>query len=229
MPIYNEKENLPPLFNEISTVMSSLGEEYEVICVDDGSNDGSRDLIRHHCQLNARFHLLGFRTRRGQSAAIHAGFTSAKGEYVITMDADRQNDPADIPKMISYLDRFDVIIGWRRWRQDPLLTKIASKIANAVRNRLTQETISDTGCSLKIMRRDILTKIPPFIGMHRFLPTLMRMQGAQICEVQVHHRPRSAGQSKYGISNRFFSGLRDLLAVRWLQDRAITYEIEEQR
>lgn len=209
--------------------MNSLGEGYEVICIDDGSDDGSRDLIRHQCDSDPRFRLLAFAARRGQSAAIYAGFISAKGEYVITIDADRQNDPDDIPKMVVHLDKFDMVIGWRRWRQDPPLTKIASRIANSVRNRLTHETIKDTGCSLKIMRRSILVKVPPFVGMHRFLPTLMRMQGARVCEIQVHHRPRLAGHSKYGIANRFFSGFRDLLAVRWLQDRTITYEIEEEK
>lgn len=209
--------------------MKSLGEEYEVICVDDGSNDGSRDVIRHHCGLDPHFRLLAFAARQGQSAAIHAGIIAARGEYVITIDADRQNDPADIPKMAMQLEKFDMVTGWRRWRQDPLLTKITSRIANTVRNHLTHETIKDTGCSLKIMRRSILIKIPPFVGMHRFLPTLMRMQGATICEVQVHHRPRLAGHSKYGIANRFFSGFRDLMAVRWLQDRIISYEIEEEK
>jgi len=145
---------------------------------------------------------------------------------VITMDSDLQNDPADIIKMIPYLQNYDMVTGWRQKRNDTRVKRLSSKIANAIRNWLSRENITDTGCSLKIMDRQYLSRIKMFRGMHRFLPTLMKMEGASVIEIPVNHRARIAGDSKYGTWDRAFSGLRDLLVVRWMQDRIIHLDIE---
>lgn len=225
LPIYNERANLPQLFKEISTAMQSLAEPFEVICIDDCSTDQSRSFISEYMVSHPAFTLVSFRKNSGQSAALTAGFLAAKGEYVITMDADLQNDPADIVAMTRYLANYDMVSGWRRKRHDSGITKISSKIANTVRNKLSRENIRDTGCSLKIMKRSFLARIKMFKGMHRFLPTLMKMEGAKVLEVPVSHRPRIAGNSNYGVWDRAFSGLRDLLAVRWMQDRFIQLDV----
>lgn len=228
LPIYNERNNLPRLFEEISTVMDSLSEPYEVICVDDCSTDESRSFIEEHQASHPAFKLISFSRNSGQSAALYAGFLKSGGEYVITLDADLQNDPADIVTLIDYLSQYDMVSGWRRERHDAWITRISSRIANTIRNKLSRENINDTGCSLKIMKRSYLERIKMFKGMHRFLPTLMKMEGARVIEIPVSHRPRTAGKSNYGVWDRAFSGLRDLLAVRWMQDRFIQFDIKEE-
>jgi dolichol-phosphate mannosyltransferase len=228
LPIYNERENLPQLFQEILTVMYNLAEPFEVICVNDCSTDDSRSFIVEYMVTHPEFKLVSFRKNSGQSAALSAGFGKANGEYVITLDADLQNDPADLTEMIEYLSKYDMVSGWRQARHDSWITKISSKIANTIRNNLSRENINDTGCSLKIMKKAYLERIKMFKGMHRFLPTLMKMEGARVIEIPVSHRPRIAGNSNYGVWDRAFSGLRDLLAVRWMQDRFIQQDIEEE-
>ncbi len=227
LPIYNEAENLPQLFREIETVMTELKQLYEVICVDDGSRDDSTNIIREHLKINEAFRMIRFDGNFGQSAALAAGFEAACGDYVITMDSDLQNDPGDLTKMVPHLKNYDMITGWRQTRRDTWLKRISSKIANGIRNKLSRETIQDTGCSLKIMKTFYLKKIKMFKGMHRFLPTLMKMEGASVLEIPVSHRSRNAGVSNYGTWDRALSGLRDLLVVRWMQDRFIHYKIKE--
>jgi len=221
LPIYNEIENLPQLFAELSTVMRQTAEPYEIICINDGSTDHSPTYIQKFGRDHPEFKLINFRKNQGQSAALYGGFLKAAGEYVITLDADLQNDPADIVKLMDYLPQYDMVTGWRTKRHDSRLTRISSKIANSIRNKLSRENIKDTGCSLKIMKKTYLDRIKMFKGMHRFLPTLMKMEGAKVIEVPVNHRPRTRGSSNYGVWDRAFSGLRDLLAVRWMQDRFI--------
>ena len=228
LPIYNEIENLPQLFEEISTVMRQTAKPYEIICINDGSTDHSPTYIKKFSRDHPEFKLINFRKNQGQSAALHAGFLGAVGEYVITMDADLQNDPTDIIKLIDYLPQYDMVNGWRTKRYDTWLIQISSKIANSIRNKLSRENINDTGCSLKIMKKTFLDRIKMFKGMHRFLPTLMKMEGAKVVEVPVNHRPRIRGKSNYGVWDRAFSGLRDLLAVRWMQDRFIHLDIKEE-
>jgi len=228
LPIYNERDNLARLFTEITDSMRKLARPYEVICVDDGSTDDSRSFIKGFRRDHPEFRLIAFRRNMGQSAALAAGFLGATGDYVITMDADLQNDPADLAGLVDYLDRFDMVTGWRQERHDSWLTRVSSRIANRVRNLLSREEIRDTGCSLKIMKRTYLNKIKMFKGMHRFLPTLMKMEGARVIEVPVSHRPRTAGVSSYGVWDRAFSGLRDLMALRWMQDRQIQFDITEE-
>ncbi len=227
IPVYNEQDNIAPLEAEISDVIQKIGQPCEVLWVDDGSTDKSAEAIRSvmNCGFDSR--LIRFDRNYGQSAALHAGFQNAAGRYVITLDSDLQNDPADILKMIPYLEQYDMVTGWRRSRHDSRWKKFCSWFANGVRNRLSRETIKDTGCSLKIMKTRYLKRIKMFKGLHRFLPTLMKMEGASVIEVPVTHRPRLKGASKYGTWDRAFSGLRDLLAVRWMQDRLLKYHIIE--
>jgi glycosyltransferase involved in cell wall biosynthesis len=226
-PIFNEAENLEQLFAEIGEAMATVGEEWELVCIDDASADASLEIIRDHALRDPRVHYIHFAKNCGQSAALTAGFQSALGEYVITLDSDLQNNPADIPRLLPYLEQYDVVTGRRVERNDTLLKRFSAWFANGVRNRFSRETIRDTGCGLKIMKTAYLKRIKMFKGMHRFLPTLMKMEGARVIEVPVSHRARTAGVSKYGTWSRAFSGLRDLLAVRWMQDRFIRYEVEE--
>ena len=228
LPIYNEIENLPQLFEEISTVMRQTAATYEIICINDGSTDHSPAYIQKFGRDHLEFKLINFSKNQGQSAALFAGFLEAAGEYVITMDADLQIDPADIAKLIDYLPRYDMVNGWRTKRHDAWLTRVSSKIANSIRNKLSRENIHDTGCSLKIMKKTYLDRIKMFKGMHRFLPTLMKLEDAKVIEVPVSHRPRTMGSSNYGVWDRAFSGLRDLLAVRWMQDRFIHLDIKKE-
>ncbi len=227
IPVYNEVDNLPLLMEEVLSTMNQTEESFEILLIDDGSVDGSFQLMKELSHKHPQIRYFKFRENRGQSAALAAGFQYATGEYVITMDSDLQNDPADILTMLPHLKEYQMVTGWRQKRNDTWIKRISSRIANGIRNSLSRENIRDTGCSLKIMKREYLSRIKMFKGMHRFLPTLMKMEGARVIEVPVSHRPRSAGESKYGTWDRAFSGLRDLLAVRWMQDRFIRYEIEE--
>lgn len=227
IPVYNEAENLQPLHSEIQSLTARLGSACEILWIDDGSNDHSLDVIKKIAETDPHCRYLSLEKNCGQSAALHLGFQSAKGRYVITLDGDGQNNPMDVLAMISHLVDCDMVTGWRRDRHDTWWRKFSSRFANGVRNRLSRETIRDTGCSLKIMKVEYVKKIKMFKGLHRFLPTLMKMEGARVVEVPVSHRPRLKGVSKYGTWDRAFSGLRDLLAVRWMQDRMIAYRIKE--
>jgi glycosyltransferase involved in cell wall biosynthesis len=228
IPVYNEERNLPRLFDEIAQAMRPLARTWEVVFVDDGSSDVSLAVLKDLAQANPEVRYLSFTRNRGQSAAFCAGFDAAEHPIVVTLDADLQNDPADIPAMLALFDQgFDMAIGWRRKRQDTWSKRIGSKIGNAIRNSLTRESVRDTGCSLKVMRRDMLARIPRFKGMHRYLPTLMKLQGARVAEAPVNHRERFSGVSKYNNWQRALVGIRDLLGVRWLQDRHFNYEIRE--
>ncbi|MDH3253607.1 MAG: glycosyltransferase, partial [Acidobacteriota bacterium] len=159
------------------------------------------------------------RRNLGQSAALVSGFERARGKTVVTLDADLQNDPADIPRLLAELDEADVICGVRVNRQDDFMRLLSSRIANSVRNRLTRDSITDVGCSLRVCRAEFLEHVPAFNGMHRFLPTLLKLNGARVKELDVSHRPRHLGTSKYGVGNRLWRGISDLFGVRWLQRR----------
>lgn len=221
IPVYNEEENLPILFRELTTVVESLNFTYEIIFINDCSTDRSLAVIRDLAEKYLVVRYVSFPENRGQSAALGAGFRVAAGEVIITMDADLQNDPADIPMMLEQYGPYDMINGWRRNRKDSFSKKISSRIGNAVRNRLTSENINDTGCSLKIMRAAMLKNIKMYRGLHRFLPTLMRLEGARVIEVPVNHRHRQLGVSKYTNLRRGVEGFQDLLAVRWIIKRHV--------
>jgi len=227
IPVYNEEDNLVPLHDELGGVAESLGYNYEILLIDDGSNDRTLDVIKNIAAADSRVHYLSFVRNAGQSAALYAGFQHASGDVIITMDADLQNDPADIPKLLQFYGEYDMVNGWRTDRRDTAWKKIGSRIGNDVRNRLTWETINDTGCSLKVMRADMLLRIRMYQGFHRFLPTLMRQEGARVIEVPVHHRPRTRGTSKYGNLKRGIQGLYDVMVVRWMIQRRLKIEIGE--
>lgn len=223
VPLYDEEENLPELDREIRTALAPLGLAYEVIYVDDGSRDGSLEVLRGLAASDPRLRVLRHRHNAGQSAALAAGFRAARGELVATLDADLQNDPADLPRLLAKLEEgFDLVSGVRTERRDSWVRRVSSRIANAVRNWATAESITDVGCSLKIYRARHLRHLPLLSGMHRFLPTLARWNGAtRVAELAVHHRPRRFGVAKYGIGNRLFRALADLFAVRWMRSRWI--------
>lgn len=228
IPVYNEEENLRDLYREITRSLSGLACEWEMVLVDDGSSDGSLSIIRELAAADPRVRYIAFARNCGQSAAFAAGFRFAGGDVVVTLDADLQNDPADIPSMLNvYEQGVDMVIGWRARRQDTMVKRWASRFANWVRNRISRETVRDTGCSLKVMRTEMVRSIPMFTGMHRFLPTLMKLEGAKVAEVPVNHRPRSKGVSKYGIWDRAWASAYDLLAVRWMQKRHIGYDVAD--
>ncbi len=221
IPLFNEAENLPPLVAELTAALDGLDYGYEVLLVDDGSSDDSPAVLARLSAADPRLRVLRQPRNQGQSAAFGAGFRHARGEIIATLDADLQNDPADLPRMLAELDDCDVVCGVRTDRHDSFVRRASSRIANGVRNRLTGESITDVGCSLRVMRARHARHLPLFDGMHRFLPTLLRMEGARIKEVPVSHRPRFRGVSKYGIHNRLWRALADLFAVRWMQRRWI--------
>ncbi len=227
IPVYNEEENLPVLAAEIRGAMEKVDRPYEVILVDDGSTDTSPAVMARLAREDSRIRILRQRNS-GQSAALDAGFRHARGGIVVTLDADLQNDPADIPRLLEKMDGFDVVNGVRARRRDTWVRRISSKIANGIRNRVTHESVTDVGCTLRAMRIEYLRRIPVFNGMHRFLPTLLRMEGARVTEVPVNHRPRLHGQPKYNIRNRIFRALADLFGVRWMQARWVDRRLAEE-
>ena len=228
IPLYNEIENLVLLDQEITKNIKPLNKSYEVILVDDGSIDGSSELIRVLKNKNPNLRLIRFGHNHGQTAAFAAGFDKARGDIIVTMDADLQNSPSDIPLLLTAIKDYDVVCGWRHKRNDPWIKKISSKVANSVRNSLSEESIADTGCSLKAFRRECFKDIKLYNGMHRFFPTLMKMEGFSVTQVKVGHYPRIHGHSKYNISNRLFASFKDLLAIRWMKKRQINYDIIEE-
>lgn len=227
IPVYNERDNLAQLHSELARVMRSIGDAYEILFVDDGSTDGSDRVLRDLRAADGHLRVVTLARNAGQSAAMDAGFKSAAGEVVVTLDADLQNDPADIPRLLEALSGWDAVVGVRRERRDNLVRRVSSRVANYVRNRLSDETIADTGCSLKAFRRASLSRIVLYDGMHRFLPTLLKMEGCRVREVPVGHRPRLHGESKYGIGNRLLPSFMDLLAVRWMKRRKLRYEVKD--
>ena len=227
VPVYNEEGNLPVLIPNLVKVLKGLGLSYEIIFVDDGSSDGSRKILREMASQNPSLRILCFKENRGLSTALWAGLRETRGERIVTLDSDLQNDPADIPKLLEYLDRFDMATGWRQRREDSWLKKISSKIGNAVRNWLSGESIQDSASTLRAFKKKCIQDIPVFNGMHRFLSTLVKMEGNRVIEVPVPHYPRRFGKSKYNIRNRVVRSFIDLLAVRWMKRRTIRYDIEE--
>ena len=229
IPVYNEEENLPHLWPELRAVLESLGLAFEVVFVDDGSRDRSAELIRELREADPRVRLVRLKTNAGETAATDAGFKTARGRRVVTMDADLQNDPHDIPVLLSHLDRWDAATGWRvnRGEGDTALRRVSSQVANRVRNWISDESIHDSGCTFRAFRRECLRGLVLYRGFHRFIPTLLRMRGYRVIEVPVHSRPRRYGESKYGVLNRVFVATTDLLVVRWMKSRLLRYEVAE--
>jgi glycosyltransferase involved in cell wall biosynthesis len=229
IPAYNEEANVETCFRELAGVLDALGRPFEAIFVDDGSSDGTFRVLAELAGQDRRVRVIRFRRNAGQTAALDAGFRAARGDVVVTMDADLQNDPRDIPTLLAALRSYDAVCGWRVHRRDPWAKRVASRVANAVRRHFTRDGIHDTGCMLKAFRRDALARVHLYRGMHRFLPALLRVEGFRVTEVPVHHRARRAGRSKYGMWDRLWVGLADLWAVRWMARRRLDYEIEETR
>jgi glycosyltransferase involved in cell wall biosynthesis len=233
IPVFNEEENLHLLVDEIRSALQGYRESFEILFVDDGSTDNSLRTLRDLAARDAGIRLLQLPRNCGQSAAFNAGFQAARAPLIATLDADLQNDPADLPRLLSELHDCDVVCGVRTDRQDSWIRLMSSRIANFVRNRLTQESIADVGCSLRVYRTEFLLQVPMFHGMHRFLPTLLRKSGARLKEIPVGHRIRRHGQSKYGIHNRLWRGIVDLMVVRWMLtrwiDRQLVQEIPSRR
>jgi glycosyltransferase involved in cell wall biosynthesis len=227
IPVYNEEDNLQPLISELREVVAGLPNSCEIIFVDDGSWDRSFEILKQAAARDQQIRVIRFKKNAGQTAAFDAGFRAAQGDIVVTMDADLQNDPHDIPYLLEKIGEFDVVCGWRHKRNDPWVKIVSSKIANFVRNKLSHEEIVDTGCSLKAFRRECLQNMKLFNGMHRFFPTLAKMEGFTVTQVKVNHRPRRFGTTKYTIKNRMVRAFADLLAVRWMQKRHLKYEIGE--
>lgn len=231
VPIKDERDNLLALTDQLLKVLQSREESnaspFEIIYVDDGSTDGSSQILDRLAAEHPAVTVLHFDRNHGQSAGFDAGFKRSNGVLVVTMDGDLQNDPEDIGTLLPYAREYDLVCGWRTERHDTLMRKISSRVANAVRNAVTCDRIHDTGCSLKIFRRCVIERLQLFNGMHRFFPALALMHGFTVTEVPVRHHPRMHGISKYGVGNRLFRGLYDLMAVRWMQTRVLRYRFRE--
>jgi glycosyltransferase involved in cell wall biosynthesis len=227
IPLKNEAGNICPLIEEVETVMNSLKFPWELICIDDGSTDGTVDLMNALVIKKAFLRVLVFKKNYGQSSAFDAGFRAALGEFIITLDGDGQNDPADIPKLIELIKDCDLVCGIRLKRKDTLGKRWISKMANAVRQWVCDDGMQDTGCSLKIYRKSCLDKVKMYNGMHRFLPALFKIEGFRLNQVAVNHRERLAGTSHYHFFNRSFNTLADLWAVNWMKKRHLNYQIEK--
>lgn len=222
VPLFNEAENVVELQQEIANALRQ--EPHEVIFVDDGSQDGTASKIAPAPEVR----VISFRKNAGQSAAMYAGIMAARGEIIVLMDGDLQNDPADIPALVARVrEGCDLACGYRKNRKDTAFKRLQSRIANAVRSRFIGDGVRDTGCSLKAMKRECRTALMPFHGMHRFIPAFIRRAGFTLAEIPVNHRPRLHGVSKYNFANRAWRATRDMFGVSWLLSRRMKYEIAE--
>jgi|SRR5947209_4043934 len=230
IPCHNEENNLAPLLTAIHETLDPTNLDYEVIITDDFSSDDSWNVLKTLAADDPRLRIQRFEFNCGESAASWAGMQSARGRCIATLDADLQNDPRDLPAMLAALPNADCVCGTRvgsRGEGDSWLRIASSRIANWVRNKLSGENITDAGCTYRLFKRECITNIKFFKGAHRFLPTLIKMEGFRVTEVPVSTRPRFSGASHYGVWNRLFKSFRDLLGVRWLKSRKFHYEIAE--
>ena len=223
IPVYNEAENISPLTERLNTALAGWGKPVEIVFIDDGSTDRTLDLLKEAQARDPRIRIGHFRRNLGQTAAIAAGFRLARGEAVVTLDGDLQNDPAEIPRLAAMLKEWDVVCGVRVERRDGIVKRLSSRIANGFRNWATGDNIVDTGCTLKAFRRSCLERLELYNGMHRFLPTLLKMRGYRVTQVPVSHHPRLLGKTKYGTLGRLFKTLPDVWAVRWMKKNCIDF------
>ena len=218
IPLYNERDNLAPLHAELSSVMQSVGRAYEIIFVDDGSTDGSLDALRQIKSADSNVRVIALARNSGQTAALVCGFSRASGDVIIAMDADMQNDPGDIPKLLAKLDEgYDLASGWRteRWQEERFTRRLPSMAANSLISAMTGVRLHDYGCTFKAYRRDVARNLQLYGEMHRFVPAIAAENGARIAEVEIGFRPRRAGTSKYGLW-RVVRTLLDLITVKFL-------------
>jgi dolichol-phosphate mannosyltransferase len=220
VPLYNEEENVPLLQQELADALAGI--DHEIIFVDDGSTDQTLARLKRSPETR----VLHFEKNAGQSAAMFAGSNAARGDVVVLIDGDLQNDPADIPRLVAEIERgADLVCGYRLRRKDTVVKLITSRIANFVRSRFTKDGVRDTGCTLKAMRRECVRTLVPFKGMHRFIPALVKGAGYRLVELPVNHRARKFGTSKYGLGNRAVRATVDMFGVRWLLSRQLRYRI----
>ena len=226
-PIYNEKDNIKRFIDKVEEAVKKGFESYEIVLVDDGSTDGSHETLDEEAKKNGHLKVLHFTKNNGQTAALDAGFKHCTGDLVLMMDSDLQTDPNDLYLLLGYLDNYDMVNGRRETREDGFMRKLSSFIGNTVRNFITNDNIKDTGCPLKLFKKKVVESFYLFEGMHRFLPTLAKINGFKVVEVPVRHYDREFGVSKYGVFNRLFKGLKDAFAVRWMKTRKLKYVIEK--
>ena len=230
IPCYNEEGNLPELFKAIRAATDPLGLSYEIIVTDDCSRDKSWDILKEFAAGDQRIRPQRLSFNSGESAAQWAGMKSSRGKYIVTLDADLQNDPKDLPKFLDALKNYDCVCGTRvatRGEGDSFVKVMSSRIANWVRNKLSDENISDAGCCYRAFKRECVQDLKFFKGMHRFMPTLIRMEGFTVTEIPISTNPRFAGQSNYGMWDRLFASFYDLLAVRWMKKRMFKFKVAE--
>lgn len=222
VPVFNEQDNMSILQSELRVALGAV--DHEIIFVDDGSTDRSAEKI----ERGPNVQVLRFEKNTGQSAALYAGIKGARGQTIVMIDSDLQNDPADIPRLLAEISRgADLVCGYRAKRKDRLTKRLTSRIANFVRSRFTKDYVRDTGCTLKAMRRECADALVPFKGMHRFIPALVRGAGYRLVEIPVNHRPRRFGQTKYGFGSRALRATMDMFGVRWLLSRRLNYKVRE--
>lgn len=227
IPVYNEEEAIPGLLEAFLPYFEATSLDPQILLVNDGSIDSSLQLIRDLCELDSRFHYISFESNRGLSSAIKAGFDYATTEWVGYIDADLQTDPLDFLKFEPFLSSYELVLGNRAAnRKDTRMKRFSSRFANWFRDSLLHDGVQDSGCPLKILRRDVAISLPFFKGMHRFIPALVLMKGGKLKEIPVSHFPRLTGKSKFNLWNRLLSPFMDTLAVRWMMKRNISYKVE---
>lgn len=230
VPIKDERENLTSLTEQLLKVLgaaeASRSASFEILLIDDGSTDGSGALMDQLAAQHPAVKVVHFDRNYGLGSVYDAGFRRAAGELIVTIDGDLQLDPADIAVLLPYASRFDLVCGWRQDRHDHVVRRLSSRIGNLVRNSITGDRVHDTGCSLRVFRRAVVEKLQMFEGLHRFFPALALMHGFTVTEVPVRHYPRVHGISKFGVGNRLFNSLYDLIAVRWMQSRVLRYKVK---
>jgi len=230
IPCYNEQDNLRALVKAIADSVGPLNRSYEIVITDDCSKDNSWSVLKELAAADPRIRGLRFAFNCGQSAAMWAGMKGARGKIIVTLDADLQNDPQDLTRLLEPMKDFDCVCGSRvaaRSQGDNFVRVVSSRIANWVRNKLSGESISDAGCCYRAFKRECIENLKFFKGMHRFLPTLFKIEGFTVTEVDVRTNPRLAGKSNYGIGNRLFASFYDLIAVRWMKKRMFRYQVAD--
>ena len=221
VPVYNEADNVLPLSREVQAAMQKQPRTWELVLVDDCSSDATWKRIMEAHQMDGRIRGIRHLRNAGQSAAVWTGVRGSDGPIIATLDGDLQNDPADIPAMLPHLEQTDFVCGRRVNRRDTFVRRVSSRVARAARKAVLKADFADTGCAMRVFKRTALDGILPFNGWHRFLPVLVHNNGAKTLEVPVKHRPRTAGVSKYGLGNRLWRGIYDLIGVSWYQKRRL--------
>jgi len=226
IPAYNEADNIEPLYAEIISAMQEVEGTFEIVFIDDGSRDYTGSVLARLSAADPTVRVVRLETNCGKTAALHAGFTLSNGKWVIMMDADRQNDPRDIPRLVDAAATADMVCGRRMRRRDTISKRFSSRLANAIRRAVLGDTLRDVNCGFKLFRRRCLKSVKLYRGMHRFLPVLFAIEGYRVVEVDVTDRPRVAGKSKYGFFNRLIGPFLDMLAVRWMRSARLSYHIK---